>query len=155
MFGAILSFLGGAGFRMLWGDFIAWFNQAREHRREIERLRLQGELDAAAHERNLAAIRLQHELGVETIRVQGQVQVDAIEAQAFAISQAEGMKPTGIFLVDAWNACIRPAAATLCLWLWFRSLYIANWAMQGRDWDMVCAILGWFFADRHMAKRGK
>lgn len=155
MFSAILSFLGGSAFRMIWGEFSTWFTAARDHAREMDRMRLQGELEAAQHARNLDAIKLQAELGVQTIRVQGEMDVAKLEAEGWANSVKEGQKPTGIWLIDAWNASIRPAAASLALWLWFRQLYVAQWTMQGRDWDMVCAILGWFFADRTMGKRGK
>lgn len=155
IFSAILSFLGGGAFRMIWGEISAAWTKRQDHAHEIERMRLQAEIDAAQHARNLDAIRVQAELGVQTIRVQGEADVARGEAQAWLESVREGMKPTGITLVDAWNASIRPAAATLCLWLWFRALYVQQWAMQGRDWDLVCAILGWFFADRTLGKRGK
>ena len=155
MFSAILSFLGGSAFRMIWGEFSTWFTAARDHAREMDRMRLQGELEAAQHARNLEAIRVQADLKVQVVRVQGEMDVAKLEAEGWANSVKEGQKPTGIWLIDAWNASIRPAAASLALWLWFRQLYVAQWTMQGRDWDMVCAILGWFFADRTMGKRGK
>lgn len=155
MFSAILSFLGGSAFRMLWGEISAHITARREHNFEIERMRLQADLEDRQHERNMKALTVQAELKVQVVRVQGEMDIAKLEAEAFRESVKEGMKPTGIWLIDAWNASIRPAAATLCLWLWLRQLYVAQWAMQGRDWDMVCAILGWFFADRSMGKRGR
>lgn len=155
MFSAILSFLGGSAFRMLWGEISAQITARREHNFEIERMRLQGELEEKQHERNMKALTVQAELKVQVVRVQGEMDVAKLEAEGWAASVREGMKPTGIWLIDAWNASIRPAAASLCLWLWFRQLYVAQWAMQGRDWDMVCAILGWFFADRSMGKKNR
>lgn len=155
MFSAILSFLGGSAFRMIWGEISAHLTAKREHETEMARMRLQAQLEAEQHARNLAAIKIQHELGVQVVRVQGEMDVAKLEAEGWAASVREGMKPTGIWLIDAWNASIRPAAASLALWLWFRQLYVTQWTMQGRDWDMVCAILGWFFADRSMGKRGK
>lgn len=155
MFSAILSFLGGSAFRMIWGEVSQHIEKSREHKYELARMELQNKLEDAQHERNMRAIEKQAELGVKTIRVQGEIDVSKLEAEGWMHSVKEGMKPTGIYLIDAWNASIRPAAATLALWLWFRQLYVAQWTMQGRDWDMVCAILGWFFADRTMGKRGK
>lgn len=154
-FSSIFAFLGGSAFRMIWGEISAHITAKREHANEMARMDKQGELEEKKHAREQEAIKTQHALGIETIRVQGEVDLEKLNAQAFAASTAEGMKPTGIKWVDAWNAMIRPAAASLALWLWFRSLYISNWAMQGRDWDMVCAILGWFFADRTLGKRGR
>lgn len=155
MFSAILSFLGGSVFRMLWGEISAHITARREHNFEIERMRLQSDLEDKQHERNMKALTIQADLKVQVVRVQGEMDVAKLEAEGWAASVREGMKPTGIWLIDAWNSSIRPAAATLCLWLWFRQLYVAQWAMQGRDWDMVCAILGWFFADRSMGKKNR
>lgn len=151
----LLSFLTGSAARMVWGEVSSWISAAREHKREIERMRVQEEIDARQHERNMDSIRLQHDLKVEVIRVQGDVDLEKLREQSFAASVSEGMKPTGIKLVDAWNASIRPAAASIALWLWLRHLWVNNWAMAGRDWELVCGILGWFFADRTLGKRGK
>ena len=155
MFSAILSFLGGSVFRMIWGELSTAWTRRTDQKHEIERMRVQAELEEAQHKRNLESIRVQHELQVEVVRVQGEVDLSKIDALTFQEGVKEGMKPTGIYLIDLWNGMVRPMAATLALWLWFRSLYFANWTMQGRDWEMVCAILGWFFADRTMGKRGK
>lgn len=152
---AILSFLGGSAFRMIWGELSAAWTKRQEQSHEIERMRVQAELEAAQHQRNMEALRVQAELGVKTIQVQGEADVARIEAEAFSRSQADAAKPSGIYIVDLWNGMVRPAAATLALWLWLRALWAQQWAMQGRDWDLVCAILGWFFADRTLGKRGK
>lgn len=155
MFSAILSFLGGSFVRMIWGEVSSWIDKAREHKREVERMKVQAELEAAQHARNLEAIKVQAELGVQTIRVQGEMDTAKLEAEGWAKSVEQGQKPTGIYVIDFWNGIIRPAAATFALWLWYHSVQLQSWTMQGRDWDMVCAILGWFFADRSMGKRGK
>lgn len=155
MFSALLSFLGTSAFRMLWGEVAAWYTAKQEHAHELERLKLQGELDAAAHERNQAAIRLQAELGVKTIQVQGDIDISKIEADGWANAVANAAKPTGIKLVDAWNSSIRPLAATIALVLWVRALNQAGWVMTDWDKELVGAVMGFFFASRDLLKRGK
>lgn len=155
MFGALLSFLGTSAFRMLWGEIAAWYTAKQEHAHELERLKLQGELDAAAHERNQAAIRLQAELGVKTIQVQGDIDISKIEADGWANAVANAAKPSGIKFVDAWNGIIRPLAATIALVLWVRALNQAGWVMSEWDKELVGAVMGFFFASRDLLKRGK
>jgi len=98
---------------------------------------------------------LQNRLGIKTFEVQSDADVAKAEADAFVNAMKDAMKPTGIAWVDAWNSIIRPAAATLALGLWTMKLNTQNWVMQ--DWDITLAgtILGFFFASRELAKRGK
>ena len=57
--------------------------------------------------------------------------------------------------MDIWNGVIRPAAATLALVLWVGKLAAQGWKMD--EWDITLAgtVLGFFFADRSLGKRGK
>lgn len=155
MFEALFSFLGGSVFRMIWGEVAAWTNKKIDHQHEMAQMRLQGDLEQAAHERNLASLRLQSELGIKTIAAQSEADVARAEADAFVSAMKDAMKPTGIAWVDAWNSIIRPAAASLALGLWVMKLNVQNWVMQ--DWDITLAgtVLGFFFASRELAKRGK
>lgn len=155
MFGAIITFLGGSAFRMIWGEVSHWITAAREHKREIELMRVQGELEAAQHARNLESIRVQAELKVKTIAVQAEADVSRIDAAGFYSAVQQAQRSSGIWVVDFWNGCVRPAAATLALYLWVHALAENSWAMQAWDMDMVGAIIGFFFADRMMGKRGK
>src|SRR5262245_45021766 len=108
---AILSFLGGGAFRAIWGEFSKWMSARQEHKYEIQRMQVQGGLDAAQHERNLAAIRLQAELGVKTIEVQSDADQARLAAEAFREAVKQSYVPTGVKWVDAWNGCVRPAFA--------------------------------------------
>lgn len=155
MISAIISFLGGSAFRMIWGEVSHWITAAREHKREIERMRLQGELDAAQHARNLESIKVQAELGVKEIRVRAETELERIDAEGFYGAVRDAMKPTGIWLVDLWNGIIRPLCASIAVALWVLYLQRNGWAMDGWSQEMVAAILGFFFADRSMGKRGK
>lgn len=155
MFEALVSFLGGSVFRMVWGEVASWYNKTLDHEHEMAQLRLQGELEQAAHERMQASLRLQSELGIKTIEAQRDADVARTEADAFMTAMRDSMKPTGIQWVDAWNSVIRPAAATIALILWVLKLNAQSWSMV--EWDLTLAgtVLGFFFASRELAKRGK
>jgi hypothetical protein len=155
MIEALLSFLGGSVFRMVWGEASAWLNRRQDHRHEMERLALQRDMDDRAHERSLEALRLQHDLGIQTVRVKADADVAVAEAGAFSRVMQAAFKPTGYTVVDVWNGVIRPAGATIALTLWVLKLQAQGWVMQ--DWDIALSatILGFFYADRSLHKRGK
>jgi hypothetical protein len=155
MIEALFSFLGGSVFRMIWGEVSAWYNKRQDHAFELERLRLQTDIDDRAHQRNQEALRLQNELGIRTIEARMEADVATAEADAFVKAMENAFKPTGWAFVDIWNGIIRPTAATIALALWVMKLYSQNWMMQ--EWDITLAgtVLGFFFADRSLGKRGK
>jgi Phage lysozyme len=105
---AVITFFGGTGFRMVWGEISHWLTAAREHKREMERMRLQGELEAAQHARNQEAIKTQHSMGIEVIRVQSEARLDELGAEGWLEAVKGVSKTVGIGWVDAWNAVIRP-----------------------------------------------
>jgi hypothetical protein len=155
MFSALLSFLGGSVFRMVWGEIAALLTARQDHRHEIERLKLQAETDAAQHARNLEAIKVQADLGVQTIRVQAEADIGGIEAQAWGNAVAALQQPTGIWAVDFWNGIIRPLAASIAIVLWVLALNSQGWQMGEWDKELVGVVLGFFFASRELLKRGK
>lgn len=155
MLSSILAFLSCSAFRMIWGEVSHWFTEKQEQKHELERLRLQGELDAAQHARNLEALRVQAELGVKTIQVQAEADLERADAAGFFAAVEAFMKPTGIVLVDAWNGIIRPLCATIAIILWVMALNRAGWIMTDWDKELVAGILGFFFAARELSKRGK
>lgn len=151
----LLSFLGGSAFRMLWGEVSAWLTARQQHGQEIERMRLQGDLDAAQHARALEAQRLQAELGVQVVRVQAEAAVDEREAEGWRAAVESIGRPTGVAWVDAWNGVIRPATATVCLVLWVLHVSRAGWVLDDQGWAILGAALGLYLADRALTKRGK
>ena len=155
MFTALFSFLGGSVFRMIWGEASAFLNKKQDHKHEIEMLKLQAELDDKAHQRTLEAQRVQSELGIKTIEAQSVAAVDKAEADAFGVAVANAFKPTGYSVVDIWNGIIRPCAATIALLLWVLKLMANNFVMDDWDRELGGAVLGFFFADRSLGKRGK
>jgi hypothetical protein len=158
---ALLSFLGGSVFRMLWGEIAAWLNKKQEHKYEIERMQLQADLDDRRHAREQEAIKTQAALQVEVIRVQGEQALEQIDAQTFL----EGVKATavvtGVKWVDAWNQTIRPGVATWAVvmltlealgWL---ALFGGPKVLSDGTQSVIYAALGLYLADRTLAKRGK
>ena len=155
MISALISFFGGSVFRMIWGEVSAWMTARQDHSHEVERMRLQGELDAATHGRNLQAITLQSELGVKTIQVQAESDLARIDAGVFGQAVELTGRQTGFAVVDIWNGIIRPMLATECMLLWSLHLYRHNWTLDEQGWALVGAALGIFVADRSLLKRGK
>lgn len=153
--GALLSFFGGSVFRMVWGEVSAWFTAKQEHKQELDRLRIQESIDQQSHKRQQETLRLQAELGLKEIIVRAQGELDAREADAFVEAMKVANKPTGIQWVDAWNSSVRPAFATVALGLWVLALYQQQWIMTAFDLELFAAIVGFFFADRSLGRRGK
>lgn len=152
---ALLSFLSGSVFRMVWGEVSAYLTRRQEHSQEVERMRLQGELDAAQHARNLESIRVQAELGVKEIRVKAEAAIEQIETDAWAKAVDSVGKLTGIYIIDLWNQCIRPLLATLSILVVVAQIIQNGWMLSDWDKELVAAILGLYVADRSLSKRGK
>ena len=155
MISALISFLGGSVFRMIWGEASAFINKKQDHKHEVELLRLQADLDDKMHQRTLEAQKAQAELGIKTIEAQAVAAVDKSEADAFGMAVANAFKPTGYSVVDIWNGVIRPCAATIVLLLWVLKLVANKFVMDDWDRELGGAVLGFFFADRSLGKRGK
>jgi hypothetical protein len=154
MITTILSFLGGSVFRMLWGEISSWINKRQDHAQEIERMRLQAELDAGRHEREQEAIKTQAALNIQVVRVQGEQAIGEVEANGWLEAVRATGKSIGVAWVDAWNAVIRPALAT-----WSVAMITAHYAgwikLDDNGWQLAGAILGIYVADRALFKRGK
>ena len=154
MITALISFLGGSVFRTIWGELSSYFSKQQEHSMEIERIKLQGELDAAQHDRSMSAIKVQADLGVKTIQVQAEAAVSQIESEGWlAAVQATG-KAIGIAWVDAWNAVIRPGVATWAI-IMMTLGESGVIALSDNTLAISGAALGIYLADRALFKRGK
>lgn len=155
MFSALISFLGGNAFRLIFGEVVAFLNKRQDHQLEIERMRLQGQLEAEQHGRNMEAIRVQNELGVKVIQVQRDADLDRIDASAWATAVADVGKRTGIKFLDIWNGSIRPALATMAAAVVLFEIMRNGFVLSEWDRELVGAILGIYVADRSLARRGK
>lgn len=152
---ALLSFLGGSAFRMLWGEVAAYFTRKQEHAQEVERMQIQEKLDAAQHARNLEAIRVQANMGIKTVRVQAEADLSRIEASAWAQAVADVGKKTGVRFIDIWNGIIRPALATMAMIVVVGQVIQNGFVLTEWDKELVAGILGIYIADRGLSKRGK
>jgi hypothetical protein len=155
MISALLSFLGGSAFRMIWGEVSAYFSKRQDHAQEMDRMRLQSDLEKERHARDCERLRLQSELGVKEVEVQRDADLARIEGDAWRELVAGTARQTGIKILDIWNGVIRPMLATLAI-----AVVVAEIAKNGftlNDWDreLVAAILGIYLADRSLSKRGK
>jgi hypothetical protein len=154
MLSALFSFLGGSVFRMIWGEVSSWLTARQQHSQEMDRMKLQGELDAAAHARNLEAIKVQADMGVKVIEVQAQGEVDKIAAEGWLEAVKATGRSIGVAWVDAWNAVIRPGTATWALAMLtlgeFEIIKISENVVQ-----IAGAAWGIYLADRALLKRGK
>lgn len=155
MFSALFSFLGGSVFRMIWGEVSSFLNKRQDQAHEIERMTLQAELDDKAHQRTLENLRLQSELNVRVVEAQSAADQASKAADAFTEAMKTAFLPIGVAWVDAWNGTIRPAAATVALCLWVLALAKAGFIVNDWDRELVGVILGFYFADRSLGKRGK
>lgn len=151
---AIISFLGGNAFRLLFGEIFSAFTKGKEHKYEMERVKLQGELDAAAAQRQQDGIKLQADLGVKTIQVQSSADVAKVEAEAWLEAVKATGRQIGVKFIDGWNASIRPGVATwsiIMLTLEAASLVVLSDFVV----NVAAAALGIFLAERNLHKRGK
>lgn len=155
MFAAIFSFLGGSAFRMIWGEVSAWMTARQDHKRELEMMRLQGDLDAAYHVRNMESIKIQADMKITTVRTQAEADLSRIDATGFYAAAQDATRLTGILFIDAWNGAVRPLCATIAIGLWVFALIKSNFIMGDWDRDLIAAVLGFYFASRELVKRGK
>jgi hypothetical protein len=153
-FSSVLSFLGGSAFRMLWGEISSAWNKHQDHKHEIERMRLQAEIEAGQHARNLESQKLQAEMGIKVIEAQAVADVGRIEAEGWLDAVRSTGKAIGVAWVDAWNAAIRPGGATWAIaMLTLDSFAVAS--VKENTAEVCFAFLGLFVADRTLGKKGK
>jgi len=151
---AILSFLGGSVFRMMWGEVSAYVTKHQDHKHEKELLVLQQEADFAAHTRNIESLKTQSDLGIKKVYVEHQAALEEGELDAW-LEAGKGINTkTGIAWIDGWNQSIRPGVATIAV-----VAMLIEIALLGHltDWhrEVFSAALGLFLADRSLTKRGK
>lgn len=154
MLSAILSFLGGSVFRMVWGEISSWLTKKQDHANEMERLRLQAELDEKAHQRRMESIRFEAEQQVKVIQVQGEQAIGQLEATGWLEAVKATGRSIGVAWVDAWNAAIRPGIATWGVVMLTLEAFALAQVTEGTA-SVIFAAIGIFVADRSLGKRGK
>lgn len=152
---ALLAFLGGSVFRMIWGELGSFLRSWQEQKHEQVMLRLNADIDAERHFRHMEAIRLQADLNVRQIEVATAGAVAQIEANAWAGAVSSTYKLTGVKFIDAWNQSVRPFLATVVIACWVAALYRQGFMFNDWDRDLAGAVLGIFVADRILVRRGR
>ena len=140
---------------MIWGELSSWLNKKQDHEHEIERLRLQADIDANQHARNIEAIRVQSELGIKTIQVQAEAAIGKVEADGWLEAVKGTTQTIGIYFIDAWNGIIRPLVATWAVLMLTLHFAQNGWVLDDNGWSICGAALGIYLADRALFKRGK
>lgn len=150
----LLSFLSGSVFRMIWGEIAAFITKHQDYKHELEFTKLQGTLAGETHARNLEALKLQHDLGIERIYVQQEAVTQEGELDAWIAATKAVNTKTGTAWIDGWNQSIRPAVATLAMISMVIEIFMVG---QLTDFhrEVFGAALGLFLADRALSKRGK
>lgn len=151
----VTGFFGGTTFRMIWGEASAWLTSRQDHKQELDRMELQGRLDAAQHEREMASIKLQHDIGVDVIRVQSEADLEKLDTDIFSKGVDNLFKSSGIKIVDGWKSVIQPALATMAMVMVGLHYNNLGWRLDDKGWELCGAVLGLFIADRQLFRRGK
>lgn len=151
----VAGFFAGSTFRMVWGEVSSWMTAKQDHAHELDRMRLQGELEAAQHARNMESQRLQAELGIKTIHVQSEADLARLDASNFGKGLDSLGQSSGFQFVDGWKSAIQPALATMCMGMLILHFHQAGWALDDRGWELCGSVLGLFVADRLLFRRGK
>jgi len=151
---AVLSFLGGSAFRMIWGEVSAWLTKRQDHAYEMDRMRLQADLDERAHQRRMESVRFEAEQQVKIIQVQAEAAVGQLEAEGWLEAVKATGRKVGVAWVDAWNAGIRPGLATWGIVMLTLEAFALAQINEGTA-SVIFAALGIFVADRTLGKKGK
>ncbi len=153
--GALFSFLGGSVFRAIWGEAASFVTKWQDSKIEADAMRLQGELEAARHTRELERLKVVSDLGIKEIEVRSDAEVEAKDAEAFIAAMGTINAKSGVRWVDGWNSAIRPAAATTALLLWWFCLYQKGFQLTDWDKELVGVIIGFYFAHRVYSSKRK
>lgn len=151
---AILSFLGGSVFRMVWGEVSHSLTKKQDHKHEVELLGVQERISAATHERNLAGLKLQSDLGIKEVIVRQEAHEAAGELDAWVDAVKATSRMTGVKWIDGWNQSIRPMVATVAVGAMLVEIYLVGSLTEWHH-EVFSAALGIYLADRTLSKRGK
>lgn len=159
--GSLFSFLGGTVFRLVFGEVMAFLNKRIDHQHELAMMDKQLAADERRAQLQQAAAAQQAELGIKVIEAQREAAAELLDAETFMMGVKATTIQTGIRLIDAWNASIRPGVATWAIVMltieamgWLAFFGGAPELSDGTR-EVISAALGLFLADRSLARRGK
>lgn len=150
MFSGLLSFLGGTAFRWILGEFFGFLKARDEHKAELERTRLQIELERERASLQRAAAQQAADLGVKVIEAQSEAAAEAAAALAH-LRAIEGVNEASKRpdWIGAFNAFIRPELAQVAILLLVAD---AIWpdavTLTPLMLELFCAVLGVFVGER-------
>jgi hypothetical protein len=139
---------------MIWGEVSAWLTKRQDHAYEMDRMRLQADLDERAHQRRMESVRFEAEQQVKIIHVQAEAAVGQLEAEGWLEAVKATGRKVGVAWVDAWNAGIRPGLATWGIVMLTLEAFALAQINEGTA-SVIFAALGIFVADRTLGKKGK
>lgn len=150
----IISFIGGTAFRWLFGELLGFLKARDEHRAEVERMKLQHDLDRDKHEWQQQAMAAAAAQGIKVIEAQREAHTAAVADDAFlAAIQGVNAASTRADWIGAWNACIRPFLATVAILLLVgQALAPSVVVLSALVLDLICAVLGVFVGERIRAR---
>ena len=151
---ALVSFITGTAFRTIWGEVSSFITKRQDHKHEVELRKVEAEVEAARHARNIEGMKLQHDLGIKEVLVKSEAATEAGELDAWVEAVKATSKPSGVLWVDAWNQMIRPGVATVAVGAMLVEIYLVG-ALTDWHHEVFSAALGIYLADRTLAKRGK
>jgi len=155
MLTTLFTFLGGTAFRLVFGQVMDWLNKKQDHQMEMDLQKLQSQLDAERHTRDLERLRLQADLKVQEVQIVAEAAEQKAMAEAFVEAVKGTSKDTGVKWINGWNGSIRPAGATISLLLWVGSIIKAGLVLVDFDKTLIAAFLGVFVGDRIDSNRKK
>lgn len=147
MITAIVSFLASTAFRMMLSELLDSFKKWQDNKLEMLRMEQQERLDQQKFEREQAAVKLQHDMGVDVIRLKGAVDHQRLQDLMQIESVKQIGRKTGVRWIDGWNGAIRPLLATIAIGVWVASM-LQFMVLQEFDRALISAVLGLFIGGR-------
>lgn len=155
MLTTLLSTLGGATIRAVWGEVSAAYTKHQDHKFQLEMLSKQEEITAAQFTRNKELLLIQSELAVKEIKIKQEGILEGKAADTFQESISKQGQSTGFKFIDAWNASLRALIITEITVLLFLHYYRIGFTLDEKGWELAGTCIGWVFADRVLFRRGK
>lgn len=150
MFSGMLSFLGGTAFRWILGELFGFLKARDEHKAELERTRLQIELERERAILQRQAAQQAADLGVKIIEAKSEADTEAAAALAH-LRAIEGVNKASerTDWIGGFNAIIRPELAQVAILLlvadaiWPDAITLTPLMLE-----LFCAVLGVFVGER-------
>lgn len=149
----ILTLLGGAGFRVMFGGILDYFNKRQDHKYELERMEKQAEIEVRMAEIRAQAASAEADARLKQIGAEWGGKVELQDAASFGAAFEAASKPTGMKIPDFLNAMVRPTI-TLALLAFY--IYVRAGAEEVKweeaDTVLFYSVVGFWFADRSLRK---